>query len=395
MVELIRRKGKGVDQPYITASTISGKDVVFIGDNDFNATKGQTASVDRSLDSAIVPAPAGFLTPFRIETRITSGQDGPQVRTAIASDGKTVYGIFYSWTDYDQSVATVDIVVVKDLQAGNGTHLFTDLKDPQDGSSGVRVATGRRLPWNTPRLGKERVGGDPAIAVDPRDANSVYVAWSDEVQNHYTLHVMHSKDGGATWSKDIRTLTDAKNPGLAVNEQGALGFLYQQVSSANGPRWVTRFEKTNDEFATTPINITLSSFALSELQPKWLPFLGDYLHLMAVGDDFHGVFSASNTADMANFPAGVVFQRNADFNRKVLLGTDNSTVVDPSVDPYYFAIAAQPHAEPDTQASPTPEASATPKQREAGPHTQEASATPKQKEAGPHTQGGSATPASR
>jgi hypothetical protein len=62
---------------------------------------------------------------------------------------------------------------------------------------------------------------------------------------------------------------------------------------------------------------------------------------MAVGNTFHGIFSASNTPDIANFPAGVVFQRNADFTRKVLIGTDNSTIVDPSIDPYYFEAADQ------------------------------------------------------
>lgn len=342
MIELRQRKGKGVDQPYIAAATISGKDRVFIGDNDFNDADGHTASIDRSLDSAAAPAPAGFYNPFRIETRDTSPQDGPQIRTAIASDGKTIYGIFYRWTNFDGSVATVDVVVAKDLNGGEGTHLFTDLKDPQDRSAGIRVTTNRRLPWDHPRLGKERVGGDPAIAVDPRDSNTVYIAWADELHNHYTLHVMRSNDGGATWSQDLRTLIDAKNPGLAINNKGVLGFLYQQVVDASGgQRWLTCFERTTDGFATGPMNITLSSFLVSELQPKFVPFLGDYLHLMAVGNTFYGIFSASNTPDIANFPSGVVFQRNADFTRKVLIGTDNSTIVDPSIDPYYFEAADQ------------------------------------------------------
>jgi hypothetical protein len=339
MDELLTRRGeKGVDQPYVAASTIAGKDRVFIGDNDLNDTGGHTASVDRSLDCAVAPAPAGFYDPFRIETRPTFAQDGPQIRAAIASDGKTVYSIFYGWTTFDGRYATADVVVVRDSSGGEGKNLFIDLKDPKDKLAGIRVATKRKVPWNYPRLGGERVGGDAAIAVDPRDMNVVYIAWADEVWGHYTLHVMRSKDGGSTWSPDVRTLKDAKNPGLAVNNQGVVGFLYQQVVDTNtGQDWVTSFEETADGFTTSPRTIILSRFPVPDFAPH-VPFIGDYLHLMAVGNDFHGIFSASNTPDKINFPSGVVFQRNADFTRKVLLSTDNSTIVDPSIDPYYFEV---------------------------------------------------------
>jgi len=53
-----------------------------------------------------------------------------------------------------------------------------------------------------------------------------------------------------------------------------------------------------------------------------LPYLGDYLHLMAIGNDFYGVFSANNTPDPANFPNGVVFQRNHSTATKTLFDVD-------------------------------------------------------------------------
>ena len=46
--------------------------------------------------------------------------------------------------------------------------------------------------------------------------------------------------------------------------------------------------------------------------PAFLPYIGDYDHLMAVGKNFYGIFSANNTPDMTNFPNGVTFQRNID-----------------------------------------------------------------------------------
>jgi hypothetical protein len=40
--------------------------------------------------------------------------------------------------------------------------------------------------------------------------------------------------------------------------------------------------------------------------------------------------------DRANFPNGVVYQRNADFNSRHLLNLDNATTVAPSIDPFFF-----------------------------------------------------------
>ena len=88
---LVDRTGRGVDQPYVQVATAAsgpkkGKDRVYVGDNDFNATP-ETATIDPSLD-------AGKKNPFfasvRIESRSTAGQDGPPIRPAIHPDG-TVY----------------------------------------------------------------------------------------------------------------------------------------------------------------------------------------------------------------------------------------------------------------------------------------------------------------
>jgi hypothetical protein len=68
-----------------------------------------------------------------------------------------------------------------------------------------------------------------------------------------------------------------------------------------------------------------------------LPYLGDYLHLMSVDRDFYGVFPASNTPDRANFPAGVTYQRSANFDQKQLLDTDENAVP-ASIDPFFFKV---------------------------------------------------------
>src|SRR5262249_37482833 len=98
MKVLVDRQGNGVDQPYVQAITRSGKDLVYVGDNDFNATSGNTATIDQTLNGG---ASKPTFKTIRIEARSTSGQDGPPVRPAIHADG-TVYAIFHSWKSFDR-----------------------------------------------------------------------------------------------------------------------------------------------------------------------------------------------------------------------------------------------------------------------------------------------------
>jgi hypothetical protein len=69
------------------------------------------------------------------------------------------------------------------------------------------------------------------------------------------------------------------------------------------------------------------------------PYLGVYDHLMAVGKNFYGVFSANNTPKKSNFPSGVKYQRNANFTTGTLLDVDNVTPVHPSIDPFFFKVS--------------------------------------------------------
>src|SRR5439155_22612 len=147
---------------------------------------------------------------------------------------------------------------------------------------------------------------------------------------------------GTVYGAFLRTVS------VAINSSGVVGFVYQQltgpfkpnhVSAAN--RWVTHFQTSKDGgttwndlvLATTPANVPPNN------PPNvTLPYLGDYLHLMAIGNDFYGVFSANNTPDPANFPNGVVFQRNHSTATKTLFDVDGVTHVDVSIDPFFFKV---------------------------------------------------------
>jgi len=344
------------DQPWVTAATArtadADQDRVFIGHNDFGAAP-QTASVELSQDARTGVAPAGFST-RAVERHTTGGQDGPAVRLAVHPDG-TVYAAFQRWTNVTAVVPNdifnvrADIVVVRDDAWAAGASSFSDLVDAADGTVGVRAATDRfiRFTMRSGPLGQDRIGGDVAVAVDPTDSANVWLAYCDRVGRpadgippedgtDWTMHVRRSTDRGQTWSDDVRTITDAKNPALAVNVQGVLGFMFQQlVGTPPAARWVTRLELTDDAFATEATGHILHT-ALADDPPRiGLPYLGDYIRMLANGAEFFGVFAGSNLPDMANFPSGVTYQRNADFTTHTLLSVDNVRPVQVSIDPFF------------------------------------------------------------
>lgn len=326
----------GVDQPYVQASTAlngpgKGQDRVFVGSNDFQSSNGKTATIDRSDNGA-------KFVKVTIESRGTAGQDGPPVRPAIHSDG-TVYAVFHAWRSFDQASGkgTADIVVVRDDTWGNGTPSFGALKDA-DNLSGKRVVQNSQFNFND-YLGLERTGGAVAIAVDPTDSDVVYVSWADNQNGVYTIHLRKSSDRGLTWSaSDLKSVTLATNPALAVSNNGVIGFLYQQlVGSGASQRFVTHFQRSNDSINW--VDLVLADTPANRPPKAFDPYLGDYAHLLSVGSDFYGIFSANNEPDMTHFPNGVIYQRNHDFTKKRLLDNDGSTSVDPSIDPFFFKVA--------------------------------------------------------
>jgi hypothetical protein len=332
-----------VDQPWTQAATVpsgadAGQDRVYIGNNDLNAPSDRTATIDQSLDAAIANP---TFDAIRIERRNTgtAGQDGPQIRTAIHPDG-TVYAVFYGWRAFDNSDrVTSDIVVVRDDNWGSGTNPFEELVDGGDNTVGVRVVQGITFTWGS-RIGQQRLVGDLTLAVDPNNSSTVYLAWADQQTAGYTLHVRRSTDRGATWGTDLLTITMATNPALAINSTSEVGFLYQQVTGTGASqRWETHLRRTED--GQTWDDLLLANTPATTPVPQFQPYIGDYDNLMAVDRTFYGIFSANNTPDLANFPNGIVYQRNANFTTRTLLARDGVTPVGVSIDPFFFKVSSE------------------------------------------------------
>jgi hypothetical protein len=345
MTTLVSRNPE--DQPYTEAVAYYG-DHVYIGNNNlsystfFGGSGGKSASIDWSTDAATAPPPAGFTTNV-LETRDTCGQDPPPIRPAVQING-TVYAVYYhnqTGSPCFGASNLVDVVVARDDNFGSGG--FSAIIDGGDGKAGVRVVQGVSVVW-AGAMGNERLQGSQlSIAVDPNDSNTVYVAWADGTSASYTLHVRHSTTGGATWDgSDLKSVSPADNPALAINKDGIVGFLYQKYVSSgtchtgggSAACWETHFETYNGStwtdlpqpLANTPDNV--GTFPL-----------GDYEHVMAVGRDFYGAFSASNYPDTANFYTGVQYQRYVDWSSHKLYADAGHTMpVSTSADPFFFHI---------------------------------------------------------
>ena len=336
-----RSPGSGRDQPWIVGTVargLGGELRTFVGFNDLD-NGPRTASVEmfrRADDTRPTSSVA------RLERRSPPIQDSPAVRVAIHPDGH-VYAAFMSWTTQGTATAgitpiTSDVVVVRDDAGGVDANPFSRLSDPLDGVIGLRVATGIALRFNA-TLGADRIGTDLAIAVDPTDSATVYVTWCDDQGTGptYTLHVQRSQDSGATWSGDLQTIANARNPALAVNAVGTVGLMFQQLVTATTPgapnRWQTHFQRGRQQ------GQTWTDFVLADTPV--LAWQGDYLQLKALGSTFFGAFCANNTPLLANFPQGVKFLRAVDTTMGTL-SDGAGTSVAATMDPFFVKITEPP-----------------------------------------------------
>jgi hypothetical protein len=341
------RSRSNVDQPYVqTGTTSGGLDRVFVGDNDLGATGGRTATVDRTLSGKVTTPTWSAL---RLQPRTTCGQDGPPIRTAVHPDG-TVYAIYYRYRPPSPCVSPLatDVVVVRDDNWSSTTPAFAALTDPSDGLAGRIVVSNIRVPFinsSQSSFGQERfVSSNVSIAVDPSNSSRVYIAWADYPGGSppYTLHVRRSDNRGVTWTaSDLITISNATNPALAVNSAGKVAFLYQvntpQGATLANQRWETHVRRSTD-LGVTWNDLILANTSAASPTATFIPYIGDYVHILAQGKDFYGIFAASNLPNLANFPQGVTYQRNVNFTTQQLFRTDGVTPVAVSIDPFFFKI---------------------------------------------------------
>jgi hypothetical protein len=57
-----------------------------------------------------------------------------------------------------------------------------------------------------------------------------------------------------------------------------------------------------------------------------------------MGDDFYGIFSATNVPDHSRFPCGVIFQRHTNVTANKLMDQQDTNEIPYSVDPFFFKV---------------------------------------------------------
>jgi len=340
------------DQPYINARTVvggvdSGKDRLWVGNNDA-ANNPASATVDQSLDAAIVTP---TFSQIRIDADTPVGRDNYQVRTISSADGH-VYAAFYRRKGSISGGYNADVVVVRDDNWGQSSPPLRNLVDT------VTIVPGENVIASTPvsdtggsstALGNDWWGGDLYLTVDPNDSSRVYISYSDSLAGSpRTIHLRRSTTFGQTWDPDLLTVPSAKNAAIAINSQGKIAYLYQQLTGTNpNTRWQTHLRRSDT--GATWDDVTLADFpAEGPGAPTGSRIIGDYLNMVSVGKDFYGVFTADNDLVNANFPAGVTWLRNKTPNGAPsphFLGNDGVTTVAPSIDPFFFFALESGHVQ--------------------------------------------------
>jgi hypothetical protein len=318
------------NEPFIQANQFD-KDRIYVGQNYLGHELGrQTASVQVSTDGGKT------FKLWGLETR-PAVQDGPLVQPATSKDG-TVYVAFMRFASSRGKPPNVqftgDVVVCRDDHGATQPNPFTALRDI-DGQLGRIVARDRNWLWDS-MLGGQRIESILAIAVDPTHSSRVVLAFADFTGGQITIHLRTSEDRGNDWSeRDLLAIPSATNAAVAIADDGGIGFLYQQLIAAGSlqEQWETHL-RTSDDRGATWTDFILNQFLTAD-SPKafYQPLLGDRGSLMAVGNDFYGVFSALNKPEARWFPWGAQFQRQ---NRlgKLLTSKGNSEVT-PSIDPFF------------------------------------------------------------
>ncbi|HXY52648.1 MAG TPA: hypothetical protein VEI01_24600 [Terriglobales bacterium] len=337
-----------IDQPYTLAFTQhqSGQpdtDRTYVGYIDHSGNMGDSAAatIDVCPDAQ---AAAPVFARVVLDHRASVPWNGYEVRPTVHSDG-TAYVAYKGWRSYNGTTVITDIVVERDDSWGSGG--FIDLTDPSDGKPGRLVATNVRIK-DPQSLDGQRLDNDLSLCVDPSNSNTVYLVWGDNSGENYTLRVRRSLDRGACWSSDLLTVGNANLAGLAINSDGRVGFVYQQLVSG---QWETHFRRTTDATGENWDDIILARTATTT------DSVADYSRVISVGKDFYGVFPAWNTPDPANFPATPATASNpngAKFLRGTtssppwqLLGASGQPVAE-SVDPFFYLVQDESTPAPPT-----------------------------------------------
>jgi hypothetical protein len=340
------------DQPWLVqVARVGSQDRVYVGYNDLDNTPRSASVSVVAIDTA-----TRVQDPIRIDGGNPTGQDSPAVRLAL--NGNRVYAAYMRYTGAGGATTIPgDIVVARDDDGG-----LISIGNPNPfrvigGAAGVTVNSGALPRPNGFFLGQQRIGGDLAIAVDPNNSMTVYLAYVFVTDGQPVLHVRKSTEGGAAGSwgtADILTINNAALPALAVAANGTWGLLYTRLTGTGAGQMMSTefYQKQGAGAGRTTV---LTAWPKNNPTKSGALYIGDYQQTLALGNTFYGTFSASNEVVLNHFPNGVYYQRYFKIGGTVRSGylqangklDDGSgpppaagTEVSPSIDPFFFTLPA-------------------------------------------------------
>lgn len=195
------------------------------------------------------------------------------------------------------------------------------------------------------RIGAAPLGDDMAAAADPRDPADLYLAWVEPWMETWgdtgsRLCLRRSRDGGSTWSPDLRVVPRARGAALAVNDRGEVVLVYRQLTGRPpDQRWVVYLEHSTNGF------ITMAQWVLADM-PATPPVLGDAAagvtsqRVIAVAEAFYGAFLAEGGATGPYIPRGLVAAYYAGMDAVRLRDPMGSGTGPSARDPFFFRFCA-------------------------------------------------------
>jgi uncharacterized repeat protein (TIGR01451 family) len=337
--------GPDTEQPWLAVVRRGSVDRIYMGFNDMGRAfhNGHTARVRFSLDGG-----AHWTTTVIEHTGNRIHRDGPAVRVAPAKTGDFVYALFTRFDSIAPGGAGElgDVVIMRSDNAGSD--LFSALGTI---GRGVSIANNIVLPGQNNVMGPQEMRSGIALAVSPKNPNTVYVAYTEIVPfAGPRLKVKRSVDAGETWTSVLSTSipqnVPSSLPALAVAEDEAVGLLFTTFEIG---RFTTKFVRVESDLAAR-IPKTLCQFSPFDPRPRPgdLPYIGRYQDLESLGNKFYGTFSAGNRPVPSHFPSHVHYQRCVEVDGNVISDFDltapgrlakcspDQFEVFTSIDPFFF-----------------------------------------------------------
>lgn len=191
------------------------------------------------------------------------------------------------------------------------------------------------------RAGAAPLAEDLAAAADPRDPANLYLAWVERWgDTDSRLCLRRSRDGGSTWSPDLRIVARARGAALAVNDRGEVVLVYRQLTGRlPDQRWVVYLEHSSNGF------ITMAQWVLADM-PATPPVLGESAaavtsqRVIAVAEAFYGAFLADGGVAWPYAPCGLVAADYAGLDAVRLRDPVGSGAGPSARDPFFFRFCA-------------------------------------------------------